>query len=566
MGLYIRQTVKHNDRCVYKHEARDQYIFYWKDTQQWLVGPDYTSYERHLYVDDKHVLPEDITGIWRVKSGKGKGWVKGKTVKLQLVEARQPAGALLLTGITQHQTSLMGLYLLQTDDDNQPVYHDNRPVYKHEAKGQYIYFKKDEQRWWVGTDITKAWGGLCVEDSHVLPEDITVSWKVAPRWVEDGNVTLQPAPTKQPAAALLLTGITQHSTSCMGLYLLMTDEHNQPLFSGSRPVYKHEAKQRYIYFWKTTQKWWVGSDIDAACGWLNVEDSNVLPEDIRGTWNVSTGERFVEDSNAALQAADTSFCTKSDEPPLQASFYTKATEPPVQVSFYSEASRPPFLGGVAVIINNINFSHDSRRVGAEEDTGKVKRVFEKFGLSVDIRTDKTAEEMLSIVRDQGQADHSGHGCFVCCIMTHGDHGKVCGTDGNAIDILKLVNLVSGHSCLSLVGKPKVFIVQACQGGDKQGALCVDSATPFRNIGAFISNDADLYIGLATVPGYVAYRSPTEGGEYINKVVQVLTREGQKQDLLTMMTIVNEEMNNDYGRSPFYCSTLRKKLYFVLPKP
>eukprot|EP00058_Branchiostoma_floridae_P014133 XP_002599621.1 hypothetical protein BRAFLDRAFT_77720 [Branchiostoma floridae] len=105
--------------------------------------------------------------------------------------------ALLLGGSSEHQTYHIGLYLLQTNESQQPLYKDNRPVYKHEARDWYIYFISETPRWWIGPDIHEAKGGLQVADSHDLPEDITGTWKVwqdkEKRWVEDRNVTLQPA-------------------------------------------------------------------------------------------------------------------------------------------------------------------------------------------------------------------------------------------------------------------------------------------------------------------------------------------------------------------------------------
>ncbi|CAH1251039.1 CASP10 [Branchiostoma lanceolatum] len=243
-------------------------------------------------------------------------------------------------------------------------------------------------------------------------------------WVDDRNVNLQRVDSRQPAAALLLTGITQHKTSSMGLYLLQTDG-NQPVYHNNRPVYKHEAEEKYIYFWKETQAWLVGPDIHADRGRLYVKDNHVLPEDITGTWKVKTGERWVKDGNVTLQPA-------RDERNVGSTGSRRNTGRTVtnmmsalstSTSFYDKAAKPPFLGGAAVIINNINFSHESRRDGAEQDTGKMKNVLEMFDLSVDTYQDQTVEDMRSLMRQQGQADHSQHGCFVCCIMTHGDHGK-----------------------------------------------------------------------------------------------------------------------------------------------
>ncbi|XP_078616738.1 uncharacterized protein LOC144885015 isoform X1 [Branchiostoma floridae x Branchiostoma japonicum] len=114
------------------------------------------------------------------------------------------ADGLLLVGMSKHQTSRIGLYLLQTNESKQPIYRNNRPVYKHEKRNWFIFFNNETQRWWVGSNINEANGWLYVEDSHFLPEDITGTWKVTPSkrgkglgkergWLEDRNVTLQPA-------------------------------------------------------------------------------------------------------------------------------------------------------------------------------------------------------------------------------------------------------------------------------------------------------------------------------------------------------------------------------------
>ncbi|XP_066297078.1 uncharacterized protein [Branchiostoma lanceolatum] len=568
VGLYLLQTDDnnqpkyHNNRPVYKHEARERYIYYWKKSQKWWVGTDIHAARGGLQVKDSHVLPEDITGTWMVTPGRAKGWVEDRNVMLQPVVAIQPAASLLLTDVIDQKTHFMGQYHLQ------PVYHNNRPVYKHEASPWHIYFCKESQVWLVGPDIHAARGWLCVEDSHVLPEDITGTWMVTSSrgqgWVEDRNVMLQPV--KQPVAFLFLTGVLQYQSGSMGKYQLQADANNHPVYHNNRPVYKFEAGEQYIYYRKESQTWWVGSDILDDQGGLYMDDRHILPEDVTGNWMVYTGKGWVEDGNVKLLPGSSpqGQCNDANIDGLH------------HTLFYTKAAKPPFLGGKAVIINNINFSQLSRRDGAEGDTGKVKAVLERFGLTVDTHTDQTVGEMLSIVRAHRQADHSGHGCFVCCIMTHGDQGKVCGKDGSAIDILELIKPVSGCSCpplagkpkkcygACLAGKPKVFIVQACQGGDEQSQVNADAIPP-RAIGAYISSEADVCLGLASVPGYLAGRSATEGGYYINKAVEVLTREGEKQDLVSMMTMVSDEMNNEYGCSPFYCSTLRKKLYFVLPQ-
>lgn len=55
-------------------------------------------------------------------------------------------------------------------------------------------------------------------------------------------------------------------------------------------------------------------------------------------------------------------------------------------------------------------------------------------------------------------DHSNNNCFVCAILSHGDLGIVYGTDG-VIQLDMLINPFKGKQCASLLGKPKVFIIQ-----------------------------------------------------------------------------------------------------------
>ena len=58
-------------------------------------------------------------------------------------------------------------------------------------------------------------------------------------------------------------------------------------------------------------------------------------------------------------------------------------------------------------------------------------------------------------------DHSKSDCFVCAILSHGDSGIVYGTDG-IIQLDMLINPFKGQRCRTLLGKPKVFIIQVGQ--------------------------------------------------------------------------------------------------------
>jgi len=54
--------------------------------------------------------------------------------------------------------------------------------------------------------------------------------------------------------------------------------------------------------------------------------------------------------------------------------------------------------------------------------------------------------------------------FALCVLSHGKKGSVFGSDGVEVTLEKLEELFDGHNCLQLVGRPKLFLIQACQGG------------------------------------------------------------------------------------------------------
>ena len=57
-----------------------------------------------------------------------------------------------------------------------------------------------------------------------------------------------------------------------------------------------------------------------------------------------------------------------------------------------------------------------------------------------------------------EMDHSDSDCILCAFLTHGDDGIIYGYDGT-LPISDLFEYFRGENCPSLVGKPKVFLVQ-----------------------------------------------------------------------------------------------------------
>ena len=57
--------------------------------------------------------------------------------------------------------------------------------------------------------------------------------------------------------------------------------------------------------------------------------------------------------------------------------------------------------------------------------------------------------------------------FVLIISSHGREGVVFGSDGVPVNIANIIDLFKPDECKFLIGKPKIFLINACQGHDKE---------------------------------------------------------------------------------------------------
>ncbi|XP_078616297.1 caspase-10-like [Branchiostoma floridae x Branchiostoma japonicum] len=234
----------------------------------------------------------------------------------------------------------------------------------------------------------------------------------------------------------------------------------------------------------------------------------------------------------------------------------------IEITCTYAMSRAP--RGVCVIINNIHFEDMAERDGAEGDTGRLREVFESLGFTVVTFRDLDHAKMVDVMKDQGKADHSNYDCFVCVIMSHGTMGKVYSSDDVGIDICELMKPVNAKKCPSLKGKPKLFFIQACQGEKTQRKEGFDHGEYDAKPVPFICHEADFFLGLATVPGYVARRDQN-GAPYVHHLAKLLKDFGPTHDLSAIMAMVCDKMNdiNDdkFGWISSNHSTLRKKVVF-----
>nr|XP_025045689.1 caspase-8-like [Pelodiscus sinensis] len=233
--------------------------------------------------------------------------------------------------------------------------------------------------------------------------------------------------------------------------------------------------------------------------------------------------------------------------------------------------------GYCVILNNAVFKNpDETRMGTDKDAAALKRVFERLQFETIEHQNLEAKEIREKIQDYSNMDHSNMDCFICCLLSHGEKGKVHGTDWNSVSITDLVSCFTGSKCFSLAGKPKLFLIQACQGrtGQKNIPVEEDSSRELET-DAFpmssIPDWADILISMATVEDFVCYRYRETGSVYIQCLCEELESFcPQRVDLLTILTEVNKKVGEkvflDKKQMPEIKSTLRKQLIFQVPTP
>lgn len=227
--------------------------------------------------------------------------------------------------------------------------------------------------------------------------------------------------------------------------------------------------------------------------------------------------------------------------------------------------------GQCIIINNKNFDRRTgmnQRNGTDVDAANAMKVFTKLGYKVKIYNDQTVEQMKRVLTTVSKEDHSCSASFVCVLLSHGDEGVFFGTDGS-VELKYLTSLFRGDRCRSLVGKPKLFFIQACRGTDLDAGIETDSGEDTTKIPV----EADFLYAFSTAPGYYSWRNTMTGSWFIQSLCDLLSKYGKELELQHILTRVNhkvavefESISNSPGfhakkQIPCIVSMLTKEMYF-----
>uniref|UniRef100_A0A914E455 Uncharacterized protein n=1 Tax=Acrobeloides nanus TaxID=290746 RepID=A0A914E455_9BILA len=131
--------------------------------------------------------------------------------------------------------------------------------------------------------------------------------------------------------------------------------------------------------------------------------------------------------------------------------------------------------GLAIIINELTYpppkgkTDPEKREGSKKDAQNLEELFKAMNFEiyngstfVDLKKQDMLECLEIFAKDELHNNY--HSCIVV-IMGHGNNGIIWDIEGKPIDIQHILNLFNGENAPGLVGKPKLFISQACRGGN-----------------------------------------------------------------------------------------------------
>ena len=231
--------------------------------------------------------------------------------------------------------------------------------------------------------------------------------------------------------------------------------------------------------------------------------------------------------------------------------------------------------GQGLIIVNENFKTSSKRTGATKDLQHLEAIYDKLRINFRGNSfyDLRGNDMLDKVElFASQLAFDTPAIFVS-LSTHGAKGgEVLGSDDREVSIGKIIECF--HNNETLLSIPKVFIIQACRGEDRETRYSdADAPTALQRQKSvrFATKISDTLIAYSTGEGYVSWRDTTNGSWFI-KVLHDCIMDVRYSNLhfVEILTVcsnliikgcVAKEAERSLTETPSYYSTLRKFLRF-----
>lgn len=200
----------------------------------------------------------------------------------------------------------------------------------------------------------------------------------------------------------------------------------------------------------------------------------------------------------------------------------------------------------------------------------LEEIFRSFDYDVTVKCNLKNNEILAAVAEAATRSSDGYDGLIVCMMSHGHEGIVYGH--NSIPVrTKDIKLIMSHQLW--LGKPKILLVQACQGNAPQKSITkeieeeeVEFDGPCQSNIVSGSQFADFLIFWSTIEGFASIRHVEKGTWFIQELASMIKNMHISTHLVDICTSVIYEVSRKRGCQdecmlPKFESTFTKFFYF-----
>lgn len=237
--------------------------------------------------------------------------------------------------------------------------------------------------------------------------------------------------------------------------------------------------------------------------------------------------------------------------------------------------------GVAIIFNHFEFDipHTPARRGTQVDCDAMETSLKDLDFEVIIFNELKANEIEMRLNEVAARDHTNNDCLVVVAMSHGESNVILAKD-KAYQTEILWESFKGDKCRTLIGKPKLFFIQACRGKKYDSGVEVpkdevDSAGLMPpNNPIMIPSTADFLVMFSTYDDHFSFRNPAIGSWFIQSLCIELNIHGKTLEIQHILCKVtrrvafcytsstDDKESNEKKQCPKTVSTLTKELFFT----
>lgn len=255
-------------------------------------------------------------------------------------------------------------------------------------------------------------------------------------------------------------------------------------------------------------------------------------------------------------------------------FILRSPSPPSAARSFSE-ERPAYIPdlyplptgyphGLCVIINIKTFMKPRgmednfplmERHGSDIDKERLTGTFTLFGFHVMHFDNPDQQQLQQFFRGLRMNPRLAVAASLAvCVMTHGDENDLIYLhDRTCISITDLRKLCFSQA---LLNKPRLYFIQACRGDESLRPILLQ-----RDTCMVAHSESDCLISAATVKGYTAVRSQTEGSWYITDLCQALQEYGHIMPVKNVLQKTRQSLKSRMGNmNNTYVTMLSEEIY------